>query len=338
MLIPDGLLSAGELNATGGICKIVDVILHIGAHRTGTTTLQVFLSGNQNKLSEIGVGFWGPEKTRAGLFSGLVKPADKITHDAVLRGQRSCGLIRVELGLLEKAGAGALIVSEENMIGTMRRNLSEARLYPDAKARLERFATAFGFHCRRIVLSIRSYDEYWASVLAFLVMRGAPVPDTGLLDRLVTQPRRWRDVIRDVADVFPAAEVMVWPFEAIVGQPERQLALMTGEPVPAGMTGKRQWHNASASPERLQGVLCDRGDAGAAKAIPVGAMRWQPFDPHHITALQAQYAEDIAWLRNGAGGKATYLETTTPGQAGAHLPPAHQERGHFHEQEERRMG
>ncbi|MCF6192421.1 MAG: tetratricopeptide repeat protein [Candidatus Hydrothermae bacterium] len=79
----------------------MDVILHIGAHRTGTTTFQTYLEDNRDHLNEIGTEFWGPNRTRSGLFSGLVKRPDKVNRDAQRRGERANGLLQMELDRLE---------------------------------------------------------------------------------------------------------------------------------------------------------------------------------------------------------------------------------------------
>ncbi|WP_162891760.1 hypothetical protein [Profundibacter amoris] len=316
----------------------MDVILHIGAHRTGTTTFQTYLEDNRDHLNEIGTEFWGPNRTRSGLFSGLVKRPDKVNRDAQRRGERANGLIRMELDRLEQVGLASLVVSEENMIGSMWDNLSTARLYGDAQARLDRFASGFGFHCKRVAISIRSYDKYWASVLAFMVQRGWKAPDDGLLDRLVTQSRRWQDVIRDVAAVFPAAELVVWPFEGFVGQSDQQLAMINNGRVPVMMRGRRDWHNASPSCAKIRKVFLDRGNHAAADRLRDDYSRWQPFGTDHIAAFQGQYDEDIAWLRGGADGLATYVENTDSGPAGIHLRPWEMERGHSNDQQERSMG
>ena len=50
----------------------MDVILHIGAHRTATTTFQHYMRGQSSELARAGIGFWGPWRTRGGLFSGVM--------------------------------------------------------------------------------------------------------------------------------------------------------------------------------------------------------------------------------------------------------------------------
>ncbi len=288
----------------------MDVTLHLGAHRTGTTTLQKYLEENRDNLAEIGTTFWGPKQTRAGLFSGLEKRPDTLTNEEILQGKRSCDLIRTELDQLEVKGVKSLIVSEENMIGTMWGNLSNCNLYSETQGRLQRFADGFEGHCKRVVISIRSYEAYWASVLASLIERGRVIPGRQKMDRLATQPRRWRDVITEISGVFPSAELVVWPFEAMAGRMNDQLALLNGGIVPKQMRGQDNWHNASAGGAKLRQVLKDGGHTALAAKIPDGAMRWQPYEADQIAAFQAQYNEDIAWLSGGADGIARYEDNS----------------------------
>ncbi len=328
---------------SGGVLFLVDVILHLGAHRTGTTTLQVYLENNRDNLNEIGTEFWGPSRTRSGLFSGLVKKPADLSYDAVLRGERSCGLIRMELDRLALSGVQSLIVSEENMIGSMSNNLGQAKLYPDAAPRLTRFSAAFAQRCKRVAFSVRSYDKYWVSVLSFMLERGRSQPNAAMLDRLVTQPRRWRDIINEVAAVFPRADLVVWPFEGLIGQADAQLAAMNGGVVPPQMRGRDEWHNASAGPAKMRQVLQGRGGLDNVASLMANENRWQPFGGDHLAAFRQQYNEDITWLREGADGIATYVENTARGNtargaAGIHLRPQANQRGQFNEPEERSVG
>jgi len=286
----------------------MDVILHLGAHRTGTRTFQAFLQANARALGVAGVAVWGPEVTRNGRFAGLRKHPDKCRGADHRRAYRSSGVIRSALAQEERAGTRALIVSDADMMGDQINNLTRARLYPDARLRLERFRAAFGERAVRIAVSVRSYEAYWASVLARALPLGAAFPDADQLDRLVTQPRRWRDVIADTSTVFPNAEVLVWPHERLVAQPERLLALMLGAPVVGANRAARERLNMSPDTRLLAEALRDRGEAGFAAALPARGRNWRPFPPEHAQALRTEYEEDLAWLRNGADGHATFID------------------------------
>ncbi len=311
----------------------MDVILHVGAHRTGTTTLQRFLAANRAALAGHGIAVWGPERTRDGLFSGLVKAPHRITLEDERRGRRSCGMIRVELQRLADRGIGTLIVSEENMIGSMENNIFNRRLYPHAGERLERFFDGFGAQTVRVALGVRSYDRAWASALGYFLKAGFPLPEDAGIRALAEQPGRWRHVVRRIAQVFPAAKLAVWPFEALVGLPEVQLAALLGRPLPGPFAATREWHNAGPSRAALHGLLAGAGAPPAALArIGAGPGAWHPFTPGETAMMRAAYAQDLGWLRAGAEGLATYTDSPAaePGATG-------QRRGGQNDQQHGRM-
>lgn len=284
------------------------------------------LDQNAGALRAAGVVAWTPDRTRAGLFSGLIQRPEDITEPVERRGQRSAGLIGVELGRLRAAGMRRLVVSEENMLGTIGNNLRERCLYPLADERLLRFAGAFGA-ARRVGIAVRSYDQYWASALAYAVARGRRMPSAGELARLVAQPRRWRDVIADAARVFPRAEILVWSFERHGARPDAVLTALTDNAPLAVPAGARRWAHASPRRDRLRHLLRDRGDMAALAMVPHGDGRWMPFDADQQEAMSNDYAADIDWLIGGAGGLARYLgagpaaadTTTAPGRPGQGL-------------------
>lgn len=46
----------------------MDIILHLGAHRTASTSFQRYMRSVSDALAAGGTGFWGPGRTRKGLF------------------------------------------------------------------------------------------------------------------------------------------------------------------------------------------------------------------------------------------------------------------------------
>lgn len=299
----------------------VEVILHVGAHRTGTTSLQSWLLQNADALEGAGIAVWGPDRTRGGLFAGLMKRPDAVTLADDLQAQRSAVRIRDELDRLAGAGIRQLIVSEENMIGTMPICLDHATIYPDARARLDRIAAAFDGAVTGVGLALRSYDDWWASVLA--TAAGPGVAQTDVLHRLAGHPRGWQRIIATLAEAFPDAHRIVWPFEALVGRHGAQLRLLTGgAALPPGLYEERRARNA-----RLRALP---GGGAADAGAPV------PFAPAQRAALRARYEQDLAWLRAGVAG-VIYTETVaeSPGtQAGT----AAEEEGPSHDEQKRGLG
>lgn len=291
----------------------MEINLHIGAHRTASTTFQRFLERNTAVLGQSQVEVWTPARTRKGLFSGLFERPEDMTDEIERRGNRSCGLICVELERARRDGRASLLISDENMIGSTRNNLRQKQLYPRLNERLHRLRPAFDGKLRYIGLSIRSYDTFWASCLAFGLTQNFRMPLMVDLDHYVTQPRRWRDVVCDVAVAFPDAEILVWPFERFAGQPEAQLSFLTGGVIPAQyMAGARDWNNPSPRGEKLQQILSQRGEADLGQSLTDQTCRWMPFDTAQRMALRAQYSVDLDWLRRGADGLAQLVEKPGP--------------------------
>ena len=200
----------------------------------------------------------------------------------------------------------ALIVSDENIIGTPRGMLRAGKLYPAAGERMARLHGGFG-RVSRIVIQIRTLETWWASLLALLVARGEPLPDAETLARIVASERGWRQVITDIACACPDARITVLPFEWFVGRPDVQLRCMTGSPFPPLAAPGAFWDNRSPDIAALRHLLADRGDAATLE----GEGRWQPFDTTQTAQLRELYADDLFWLTAGADGLAQLAQEDT---------------------------
>ena len=310
----------------------MDVILHIGAHRTATTCFQNYMRENSESLLARGIGFWGPRRTRNGLFRGVIPLAGAGQAQAQL--DRARGRVSIQLDKAAAQGLRYLVVSDENMLGAPRRNLRDLRLYADAGQRMARFAHVFSDAKTQVVLSVRQYDMLWSSLLAFGVARGHRLPRLRDLKGIVDEPRHWREVIEDVACAVPGAALTVMPYEVFGGRSDDRLAQMTGL---TGLPKKnaREWMNQSPRLAQLRQILRDRGLD--PDRLPKGDGRWMPFTKDQNAALQDAYHDDLYWLCNGADGLATMVDETGLVIAGQ-TPHADQTtRGHENGIEERRM-
>lgn len=307
----------------------MDLILHLGAHRTGSTTFQTYLRGAEAQLAGQGVGVWGPWQTRKGLLHGLMDPSQP-AGDA----QRAMGRVRLALEGSARRGLSQLLVSDENMLGAPRACLRAEALYPEAGSRLRRVAAGFP-RVSRAVIQIRSPEMWWASALAFLVARGLPLPSPAQLGGLVAAPRGWRQVIADVAAALPRAELLVTPFERYVMRPDRLLRQASGLLYTPPMPPTGIWAHRSPSLADLREALALRGEDPSA--LPQGDGRWMPFTQAQSAQLRERYAEDLFWLRAGADGVARLTEDPEADQRRPDRPPASHERGDTHDREKGRL-
>ncbi|WP_144432566.1 hypothetical protein [Shimia marina] len=290
----------------------MDVILHVGSHLSGVSTLASYLNRNRKFLRSRGTAVWTSEITRKGLFDGLTLKSGLDGVDR--RRARGAGRVQLRCALLERERAKELLVLDPVMLGSMENNLVSERLYPAAGERVARMVHAFGGRVKRVILGIRALEDYWGGALAHGLQKGATVPCEATLDRLVTQPRSWRKVVMDVACAAPEAEVLVVPFERLGHRPQSILGYAVGgrfaPPTNFRLSGLAQ---VPKLPE-LRDVLCDRGET--TDVLPQGMDRWHPFGGLQVDILREIYVEDLAWLRAGADGLAYLIEDSAPEQAG----------------------
>ncbi|MFD1508375.1 hypothetical protein [Lacimonas salitolerans] len=302
----------------------MDVILHIGAHRTASTSFQAYLRDNDAALTRQGVGAWGPRRTRGGLFAGIWPEAEVLPRrDGPAR---AAGRIALALHAEVAQGRRSLIVSDENVIGPPRDGIRACMLYPAAGERIARLAAAFEGRICRAVLSIRSPDAYWTSLVAMTVARGRPLPGPHRLQGLAHSPRRWRDVITDIACALPDVPLLVMPHEVFGAVPERRLAAMLPTPVDAPRLHARRCLNAAPKLPQLRAALALAGRD--TTHLPTGDGAYMPFTRAQTARLQESYADDLFWLHAGADGLATLITGKSSGAEGKTPTPDPTERGH----------
>ncbi|MEM8577322.1 MAG: hypothetical protein AAGF60_05685 [Pseudomonadota bacterium] len=299
----------------------MDIIFHIGAHRTATTSFQACARANAALLARAGLAVWEPRMLRRGLLDGL----------GTDRALRARGRVQFRLARAARDGTRQVVVSEENMLGSVRANIRARSLYPDAGARMARYAAVVDNAVRCVVLTVRALDLYWASALAYGVGRGHSVPGPDARDALAAAPRTWRDVITDVAKALPQAELIVVPFERIAGRPRQLLRAATGQHLP--LSGADIWCNRAPDVADLTEHLAARG---SAHVLQTEGGRWQPFSPLQAGLLREAYVDDMAWLSAGADGLATLWEETRP-ETNGDTPAWAFRRGQGYDQRTRRL-
>lgn len=309
----------------------MDVILHLGAHRTGSTAFQGYMEANAHWFAAMNTAFWGPQHTRKGLFDGLL--VQPMTPRAATRTRRNTGRVRMQMAQLQIDGARRLLISDENVLGSARTNLRDGALYHDAGDRVARINAAFDGKINRIALNVRALDDYWASAIAYVIPRGARVPGRGKLAAVSTHRRGWRDVITEIACAAPDAQITVTRFEDMKGRPDSLFKLWTGATA-APKPGDALRRNERPDLAALRAVAAARGNVDA---FPEGDGHWQPFDAAQAASLKELYHDDLFWLRSGADGLAHYHEEVGTTPAATHRPGGPQTRGHKDDREKGRM-
>ena len=139
------------------------------------------------------------------------------------------------------------------------------------------------------------------------------------LTDIATQPFRWRHIIQDIAAAFPRAEVVVFPFETMVRLPEAQVSVMVGRSLTGRAEGGNEWLNPTP--------------IGTEQQESADDSRWSPFTEDQRAMMRRDYAEDISWLKAGADGLASLVDSPAfvPGTTGSG-------RGLNHDEGQRSLG
>lgn len=305
--------------------RLMDVILHLGAHRTATRSLQAYLRRHSAVLTDHGTALW---------------PGNRPDHESPALGQTErtevetlVGRLRQPLNKAQARGIEHLIVSEPDLIGTVADNIAKGALYPEAGARIARIARDVGVRVASVLFCPRSHDLYWCSALASGVHAGAPVPDRAKLRNIAMARRGWRDVIADVAEALPDAEFRLLPFEDYAGMPSTLARQGLG--IEAPNDGAQDDKNsAPALPELRRSV---QGSGAKGANLPIGMGRWNPFLNDEHAALRELYADDMMWLVAGAGGLTSRTEDGSRSEAGPTPPLWTKAKGRCDELEERQL-
>lgn len=278
---------SGVVGQLSGVAAAMGLILHVGAHRTATTSLQSFCRAQRGTLKSLGVTVWGPRQTRDGRL-----------HDAMGGDPAAADRLAAQIRDVQTP---ILLISDENMLGMPRKCLREGALYLDAGPRLGQMVAVTG-PVDAIVLQIRALDLWWASLLAYLIDRGVDVPDAARIATLGQGDRTWRHVITDLAQACPQTAIMVTLFDDCASRPDLWLSAVTDRDVPKATSEQR---NASKDANTLRQQLLQRG--GQAGALGAQEGRYMPFDAQQSAHLREAYVDDLFWLRAGADGLATLI-------------------------------
>jgi hypothetical protein len=217
------------------------LILHIGAHRTGTTAIQKMLVDNRVELVRRGVT---PIVRRDLVASPWLAPLLALHRHPL-------GALACILGLRRLPGE-TLIVSEENILGLMP-GLNPPGFYPNHARALRGLALLSRFFETSVRWVVRRQDRFLESAYAFRVSRGA-TEDFETYCARYARSLHWHPIARALASA--RYDLRIAPFEAlVVGARERQLAEFLGLPTDGLWQRRLRVRNSSAQGALVNVVL-----------------------------------------------------------------------------------
>ncbi|SPH18522.1 hypothetical protein DEA8626_02061 [Defluviimonas aquaemixtae] len=287
----------------------MELILHLGVHRTGSTALQRMLNGTSSMLEAVGVRFWGPQVMRIGHLRDFVPSVARAGSDAAPLAQFApmAAALHDEFALAESEGVRRLIVSDENLLGAMRDNYDSGALYPDARAWLIGTAALFPRAPNEIYIGLRDYAEYAVSIYSHLVLRRAMADFDS--SRFVTlgEGRGWSAVLADLVTVFPNSRVRAWRYERRRDMVPGVARAMAGQSVdlpppklaPTGGLSRPALDAIRAAWSRPGGRTAER-QAEAAALAGIEGPTFDPFDAKLRARLTARFETDWRRIASGA--------------------------------------
>lgn len=239
------------------------IILHLGAHRTGTTGLQNYLKENEPEFNEAGFSITYPPKSRAIDF-------DKFA-----------------------IGRIGSIYSEENSAGYMEENIQKGALYPNIKSYLRRFGDIIK-STETVIFSIRDPSEYWTSAILFcLKAKTLILPTEDQLEKISQSARGWSSVVSDIVSEFPeSTTVHVKEHEWKLGNPKQQLKTITNLRFIEKTRAVKIVHNPRPAMSSVIERLKSSGDKNSAERL-MHKPDSNIFSPEQIEVMKEKYQDDL---------------------------------------------
>ncbi|MBK0398566.1 hypothetical protein H0I76_05155 [Limibaculum sp. M0105] len=288
----------------------MEIVLHLGVHRTGTTSTQAALDARAGLLAAQGIRAITPRD---------IRPPPKGGGIAQLRRSAPARALSARMAArdAERQGVRLLVLSDENLLGPAAWLFPRPRaasvglppmprtraLYPEAGWRLRLLALALRPWPVRAVVTFRGYAE-WSESLFAHVCRHRPVAGFDVAKpRIFSATGRWPHLIGEIVSAFPVADAA--RYEDLAGDEHAMLARLVGaEAARLCMRGAAKWRNRSMPAEAVEALVArwrrpDAPEQAEREAIVAehsrpDAPRFAPWTRDEREQLTALYEDDMA--------------------------------------------
>ncbi|MCL6283616.1 hypothetical protein M3P21_08710 [Ruegeria sp. 2012CJ41-6] len=241
-----------------------NIAFHLGAHRTGTSSLQSFLKHSKDTLHHANIELFTLPDTRS-------LDTAQFTPDAP-----------------------RLILSEENLIGTMEENILLGSLYPRIASNLKKRAPS-NLQPDVVALSIREYSEWWASSLLYLLFRQKK-DYLKELGNIKFFERTWVDVIDSIRATYPGAMIVVREFRWKPDNPKRFVLEFTKWTEVKSLKSFRKRRNAIPSQLGVASSLMELGYTDLGNSV-ASCGKYSLLPKKIIDELKEQYEADLRHIK-----------------------------------------
>lgn len=283
----------------------MEIVLHLGSHKTATTFLQETLAANQHVLDSHQIAFVPPSIYRP-MVLGATSRYRVFNRLSMIRRVRKKRSVAALIETAERAGKRRLVLSEEILIGTLDKILLGTWFYDRCREELHDVMAAFDGRPVKMLFAVRRYAEYFPSAYAQALKAGTFVPfDDGLKLRLLRQTRGWPEVVADIADILPGgSELVIWQYEAMVLHQRQVLEQFVGSQAAGALipTDRRPMQGASSRAiARLENINKTEGSPNQRRIRQVmrfnrrekGFKPFNPWSEGERRLLEARYDHDL---------------------------------------------
>lgn len=185
-------------------------IVHIGAHRTGTTSIQTALYENEDQLYENGITAITAVGAREILFDPLLKYTEN-TGDKKQELAEHLHVVADEIAEVS-ASSSTVIYSEENLLGDMDVIFDGEKFGHLATQNLTALSEFIGDDFE-IVMAIREYASYFNSIYTYRFGKTLFEPFEHYKGILLNSKFGWNDLVQDIGKILPNTKITIMPFE-----------------------------------------------------------------------------------------------------------------------------
>jgi len=131
----------------------LEVIVHLGVHKTATTYIQSSLLRNKKHLEDNRIAYIPLRDMRSGITSS-------ITEESVYASEiRNFLFTKIDIEKYDR-----IIISDENIIGGTNDIFSQSNLYPRGHKNVEKIKEVFKDCNLKFLLAIRNYSDFYPSM------------------------------------------------------------------------------------------------------------------------------------------------------------------------------
>jgi len=270
------------------------IVLHLGGHRTGSTMVEQTLSQSIAARPDLGIAVWTPRVLRE--VPGFLEAetfwdadGNPTDDEAAKRALKIQGQLTDMIGVERDKNTQTLVISEENIIGSMRRNFKFGRFYPRTDERQRAFARLFPFVPDVLALGVRNYASAWTSARDYAHQRGheRALKDEHR-DAIPEKKRGWVEVVKGAQAAWPSAQMIAWCQEDLHEHARPIVAALAGVDEADIVVPKRPV-NAVRDSQRQAPIF-----------TPDETAMMQTRYENHILRLQAAQ-HDVTWVPFGGG-------------------------------------